>query len=70
MIGKREINNLSFDEINAAIWKDRQVNELVSLTDVFTVDALFYMVEHPDWDRFPNHFKDWVRNTVDLVLSE
>lgn len=70
MIGKREINSMTYNELIAHVWHGRSTNELVSLTEVFTVDALFYMIEHPDWNSFPPGFKDWVRSTVDNVFAE
>lgn len=70
MICKRKINNLSYVDMQKAIWTSRTSDEKVSLTDVFTVDALFYMAEHPDWPSFPVHFKDLVRSTVDQIFKE
>ena len=70
MIGKRQINSMSFEQLNAAIWKGRGPNSPVSLTEIFTVDALFNIIEHPEWERFPTFFKDWVRSSVDRIYTE
>jgi hypothetical protein len=59
-----DLHKLSEKEINHLIWSGRGVSQHVGLTDVFTLEQLQSLFDHPDWNMFDRTFRNWVTYTT------
>jgi hypothetical protein len=67
----RNLHTLTENEIiHGIIYKDVEVWEHVGLRDKLTDDEIMSLLDHPDFQTFTQHTRDWIYNTVDAILIE